>query len=663
MKTKTITLIFFILLISFTFVSAEELTQQEYNDLLESAKQQVTGFSYLKEDAKQNFISNFKKLKIQDQKQVIFDVFENNPTINKENQESFINTLIQSYDDKSFEEFNQIISNYAKQELEKSGEKDFQNFKINLEKKGLSYIDGVFSYEIEEGDEKIKRTLKLNDLPISKDSGLPRLREVVYNSQNGFYYKFNNENKARKDIVCDQGRIDKKGFIRDFTKFHDNDIQVEYDKLKIKVAFNENPTKDQIVQIGRARQTGNNIEEWINGIHIWGKDIKVNIGERIFKVHDTDPSFENQGYGFVEVVNLDIFHMRGIVDTENLQIEIPSTNNGVLIIGNKDIPRTDTMTGLQGKLEYLKIRDSESDSSTLKVTGNMKYAAIYSKSKNIGLAGTNENVFIKNSPDETFFELVNQEVYADRQEDTQTQDSRIDSYNPDDITGLSGSSDSDTIYEYSTGTPEQVLDDWLKEVDEQSEETNLLENNLVLQPEELPLPDSSDSQDTSSDSIDEFTEEISPDQESSAQQDFQVITDSIKGFDTKLSSEEQNQDKEITPESNNFVIGNKNYELGKTNSFSGGASSLEEIAKSAGDKNILIKLGATWCEPCRQMASTVESFASQNNVIVIDVDIDDYPNLHIGGGIPSYATIRNRKITKYPGEGVVSQSTLESFFR
>ncbi len=652
-----------ILIISLTFISAE-LTQDEYNNLLESAETQVTGFSYLKEDAKTNFISQFNKLKIEDQKKVVFDVFNNNPSIPKVNQEAFINALIQSHEGKSFEEFNKLVTYAAKQELENAGATLTQDFEISLEKQGLKFVDGVFSYEVGEGDNTIKRTLKLDDLPVSKTSGLPELKQITYNSQNGFYYNFGEKNKVRKDIVCDQGRIDKNGFVRDFSQFHNDKIEFEYDKLEIKIKFNENPTKNQIIQIGRARETGNDVDKWVNGIHIWGKDTQVEINGKLFKVHDSDPSFENQGYGFVEVVDLDIFHMRGIIEAKNLQVEIPSTNSGILILGDKEIPRIKTITGLQEKLEYLKIRDSESDSSNLKVTGNMKYAAVYSDSKNIGLSGTNENVFVKSSPDETFFELIEAEVFASRQVDTQTQDSTITYQgSEDDITGLSGSSDSDTIYEYSTGTPEQVLDDWLGEVDKQSEDTTLLADNIISQPEELPLPDSSDSQDSSSDSIDEYIDDVPQESENPVEQDYQTITDSIEEFDDKLDSNANSPVEETASESNNLIIGNQNYELGKTNSFSGGASSLESIAQSVGNTPTLIKFGATWCGPCRSMASTVKNFASQNNVLVIDVDIDNYPNLHIGGGIPSYATIKNGKITKYSGKGAVSQSTLESFFR
>lgn len=45
------------------------------------------------------------------------------------------------------------------------------------------------------------------------------------------------------------------------------------------------------------------------------------------------------------------------------------------------------------------------------------------------------------------------------------------------------------------------------------------------------------------------------------------------------------------------------------------------------DKPVLLKLGATWCGPCRSIKPTLESLAEdrKDTLLVFDMDIDDSP--------------------------------------
>ena len=45
---------------------------------------------------------------------------------------------------------------------------------------------------------------------------------------------------------------------------------------------------------------------------------------------------------------------------------------------------------------------------------------------------------------------------------------------------------------------------------------------------------------------------------------------------------------------------------------------------------VIIKLGATWCGPCRKIAPVIEAFfaSSPNNVVCADIDVDESIDLY-----------------------------------
>ncbi len=394
------------LLLGLTFVSAES-EDELYEKTLEGA------FDFLSKSNQVEILEDFKKLDLEEQHQILFSALKG-----ASSEDEFTNKLIQSYEGKSFEEFNKLVSYAAKQELENAGAILLDDFKVGLEEEGLKYENGNFVYETK----GVKRILKLDDLPASKNSGLPELKQIVYDSQNGFYYKFGDGGK-RKEIVCDEGRIDGNGFLKDFLGLKTEERSISF------LGFDENFKEDNIIQIGKAR-AAENVDDWVNGIHVWGKDVVIQIDDKTFRVHSEDSSFENQGYGFIDVVDSSVFHVRGIIETTNLQIEVPSTNEGLVIFDNANLPDKENVEGLvSGDYEYLKINQIEDE---IKVAGNMKYAAVYSNDEKlpINLDVQSDNVFIKES-DETYFEIIEDEVYVDRKEGVETPEKEISYYEPE----------------------------------------------------------------------------------------------------------------------------------------------------------------------------------------------------------------------------------------
>ena len=77
------------------------------------------------------------------------------------------------------------------------------------------------------------------------------------------------------------------------------------------------------------------------------------------------------------------------------------------------------------------------------------------------------------------------------------------------------------------------------------------------------------------------------------------------------------------------------------------------------DKLLLVKFGATWCGPCKQIKSHLEKLAeTESNVIVIDIDVDDAKELDWDWAsevenLPTFRFIRNGvQLEEYSGSKI-----------
>jgi thioredoxin 1 len=89
---------------------------------------------------------------------------------------------------------------------------------------------------------------------------------------------------------------------------------------------------------------------------------------------------------------------------------------------------------------------------------------------------------------------------------------------------------------------------------------------------------------------------------------------------------------------------------------------------------IVVKLGATWCGPCKKIAHVVEAFfaTSPPEVICADIDVDEsfdlysaYKRLRIVNGIPTMLCYKRGNLGFYPDDIVVGiqPQDLAGFFK
>jgi thioredoxin 1 len=89
---------------------------------------------------------------------------------------------------------------------------------------------------------------------------------------------------------------------------------------------------------------------------------------------------------------------------------------------------------------------------------------------------------------------------------------------------------------------------------------------------------------------------------------------------------------------------------------------------------VVIKLGATWCGPCKKIAHVVEAFfaTSPPEVICADIDVDESFDLYsmfkgkrMVNGIPTILCYRKGNTTMIPDDSVVGiqPNDLDAFFK
>lgn len=89
---------------------------------------------------------------------------------------------------------------------------------------------------------------------------------------------------------------------------------------------------------------------------------------------------------------------------------------------------------------------------------------------------------------------------------------------------------------------------------------------------------------------------------------------------------------------------------------------------------ILVKLGASWCGPCKRIKNVVDSFfaSSPDNVICCDIDVDESFDLYsflkskkMVNGIPVILCYKKGNVSYIPDDSVtgINPSDLDAFFR
>lgn len=89
---------------------------------------------------------------------------------------------------------------------------------------------------------------------------------------------------------------------------------------------------------------------------------------------------------------------------------------------------------------------------------------------------------------------------------------------------------------------------------------------------------------------------------------------------------------------------------------------------------VIIKLGATWCGPCKKIAPVIEAFfaSSPNNVVCADIDVDENVDLYaclksmrMVNGIPVILMYKRGNVSFVPDDSVTGANPpdLDSFFK
>ena len=89
---------------------------------------------------------------------------------------------------------------------------------------------------------------------------------------------------------------------------------------------------------------------------------------------------------------------------------------------------------------------------------------------------------------------------------------------------------------------------------------------------------------------------------------------------------------------------------------------------------VIVKLGATWCGPCKQIAPVVHGFfaSSPNDVVCADIDVDESFDLYayfkskkMVNGIPVMLCYKKGNVTFIPDDSVTGAepAALDAFFK
>jgi len=89
---------------------------------------------------------------------------------------------------------------------------------------------------------------------------------------------------------------------------------------------------------------------------------------------------------------------------------------------------------------------------------------------------------------------------------------------------------------------------------------------------------------------------------------------------------------------------------------------------------VIVKLGATWCGPCKQIAPVVHGFfaSSPNDVVCADIDVDESFDLYayfkskkMVNGIPVMLCYKKGNVTFIPDDTVTGAepAALDAFFK